>query len=113
VAGVEALNNFKAKRFSHSAGVISRDQSTGQLTASSPLFTLGGHCGVQSHCYGVGPYDFAKIYNMASSWSANPPIDGTGQTIAIVGETDINPQDVADSEISSGCRPMGNKAGQL
>jgi hypothetical protein len=96
VAGIEALNNFKAKRFSHSAGVISRDKTTGQLTANSPLFTLGGNCGVQSHCYGVGPHDFAKIYNINSSWSANPPLDGTGQTIAIVGETDINPQDVAD-----------------
>ena len=111
VAGVEALNNFKAKRFSHSAGVISRDQSTGQLTASSPLFTLGGHCGVQSHCYGVGPYDFAKIYNMASSWSANPPIDGTGQTIAIVGETDINPQDVADFRNFFGLPAYGQQGG--
>src|SRR5207245_2358562 len=29
-------------------------------------------------------------------WNATSPIDGTGQTIAIVGRTNINVQDVAD-----------------
>ena len=33
---------------------------------------------------------------MLPLWNAAPAIDGTGQTIAIVGETDINPQDVTD-----------------
>jgi subtilase family serine protease len=56
-----------------------------------------GGCGVQSsNCYAVGPYDFATIYNVLPLWTAAPAIDGTGQTIAIVGETDINPQDVTD-----------------
>ena len=56
-----------------------------------------GGCGVQpSDCYAVGPYDFATIYNVAPLWGATPAIDGTGEIIAIVGETDINLQDVAD-----------------
>ena len=44
--------------------------------------------------YGVGPYDFATIYNVQPLWTAG--INGTGQTIAIVGESNINIQDVAD-----------------
>ena len=111
VAGIESLNDFKAERFSHVVGVVSRDRSTGQFTSASPLFTLTGNCGVQSSCYGVGPYDFATIYDIASSWSATPAIDGTGQTIAIVGETDINPQDIADFRNFFGLPAYGQPGG--
>jgi subtilase family serine protease len=38
----------------------------------------------------VGPADFAKIYNIPSG------ADGTGQSIAIVGQSNINIQDVRD-----------------
>src|SRR5437588_3834020 len=98
VAGVQALNNFPVIPYSHIAGVVSREKSSGQLTSPKPLFTLpSSGCGVQPNdCFGVGPYDFATIYNVAPAWNATPAIDGTGQTIAIVGETDINPQDVTD-----------------
>lgn len=113
VRGIQSLNNFKAQHFAHVAGVVSRDKSTGQYNSSSPLFTLNGNCGVQSHCYAVGPYDFAKIYNVASSWSATPAIDGTGQTIAIVGETDINPQDVADFRNFFGLPAYGQAGGPM
>lgn len=41
----------------------------------------------------MGPTDFATIYDVGPLWSIG--LDGTGQTIAVVGETDINPQDVA------------------
>ena len=59
-------------------------------TTAQPNFTVpsGG-----SSLYGVTPYDFATIYNVLPLWNASTPIDGTGQTIAIVGETDINPAD--------------------
>ncbi len=99
VAGVESLNNFPRTPMYHLAGVVSRSKSTGQTKPLQPLFTIpNGGCGVQSSdCFAVGPYDFAKIYSVDTLWSQTPTaIDGTGQTIAIVGETDINPQDVAD-----------------
>jgi len=38
----------------------------------------------------LGPADFAKVYNVPST------LDGTGQQIAIVADSNINPQDVAD-----------------
>ncbi len=106
VAGVLSLNSFPAKPMLHVAGAMSRDKSTGQITPVKPVFTLNGNCGVQNHCYGVGPYDFATIYNVAPLWNATPAIDGTGQTIAIVGETDINPQDIADFRNFFGLPPV-------
>ncbi len=99
VGGVLSLNNFRARPLYHSLGVVSRSRATGLFTPAQPLFTIpySGGCGTQpSNCYGVGPYDFATIYNVLPLWNAAPAIDGTGQTIAIVGETDIDPQDVTN-----------------
>jgi pseudomonalisin len=42
----------------------------------------------------LAPADFATIYNVKPLYNAAPAIDGTGQTIAIVGRTDINLADV-------------------
>ena len=42
----------------------------------------------------LAPGDFATIYNVKPLYNATPAIDGTGQTIAIVGRTDINLTDV-------------------
>jgi hypothetical protein len=113
VAGVQALNNFPPSHYSHIAGVVSREKSSGQLTSPKPLFTLPSNgCGVQSSdCYGVGPYDFATIYDVDPAWNASPAIDGTGQTIAIVGETDINPQDVTDFRNFFGLPAYGQSGG--
>ena len=48
---------------------------------------------VQGYCANwLGPYDFATIYDVLPLWNAG--IDGTGVTIAIVGETDIQMSDV-------------------
>ncbi len=38
----------------------------------------------------VAPYDFATIYNILPLWNKSTPIDGTGQTIAIAGTSDID-----------------------
>ncbi len=40
------------------------------------------------------PADFAKIYNLQPLYDAG--IDGTGQTIAIVGRSNIDPQDISE-----------------
>jgi pseudomonalisin len=42
--------------------------------------------------HGMVPYDFATIYNVAPLW--NEGNDGTGQTIAIVGRSNINVDDI-------------------
>ncbi|HEY1465208.1 MAG TPA: peptidase S53, partial [Terriglobales bacterium] len=59
---------------------------------SNPLFTFPGGCDQDGNCYAVSPYDFATIYNVLPLW--NSGIDGTGETIAVVGRSNIVLQDV-------------------
>ena len=100
VAGVRSLHNFRARPMNHSAGTFHRDKDSGRILPTQPLpipqFTPGSQfeCGILGGpCEALGPYDIATIYNVAPLWTAATPIDGTGQTIAIVGETDILPAD--------------------
>jgi hypothetical protein len=86
VAGIASLNNFPRKPQFRNLGAFSRTKLTGEL---QPLFTVPGSSGTY---YIVAPMDFATIYNLWPLW--NTGLDGTGQTIAIVGETNINVSDV-------------------
>src|SRR5258708_841848 len=80
VAGVLTLHNFPRKSFIHNAGIHTATRNV----PGSPQFTTSGGD------YVVGPADFAKIYNIPAA------LDGTGQHIAIVADSNINPQDVND-----------------
>ena len=93
VAGVVSLHNFARHSQSHLVGQFQRDLTTGQL---KPLFTFTAS-GTQ--LFGVGPADFAKIYNIPSSAT------GAGQSIAIVGQSNINIQDVRDFRSMFGLAP--------
>ncbi len=42
----------------------------------------------------VAPYDFAKIYNLPSGWPNTSSANGSGQTIVIIGTSDIDTGDV-------------------
>ena len=78
VAGVNSLNSFPRKPMSHRV---------------KPQFTFAGNCnGNNTNCYAVGPTDFATIYS--SQASLNAGVNGSGQTIAIVADSDINSADV-------------------
>jgi len=48
------------------------------------------------------PYDFATIYNSLPLWRASKPIMGSGVTIAIVGDNDVNPDDVTTFQSTFG-----------
>src|SRR3984885_10676274 len=88
VVGVKSLHDFRAKPTSHYTGLYRRDKGTGQTTQiSGPQFTFDG--GAE---FGLGPTDFATIYNVLPLWNAG--IDGRGETIAIVQESNINVSDV-------------------
>jgi hypothetical protein len=92
VAGPAALNNFPVKSFLRQMGTFRKSVKTGELT---PLLTFPAPA-CPNNCYAVGPADFATIYNTQPLLSTPPKIDGTGQTIAIVGESDIEVQDVTN-----------------
>jgi subtilase family serine protease len=96
VAGIASLNNFPKKAMNRFVGRFTRDKATGKVHPAAPLFTYqpGYECSAADYCFALGPYDFATIYNVLPLWNAD--INGTGQTIAIVGESNINPQDVAN-----------------
>ena len=81
VAGVVSLNDFHKRAHLHALGPVRRDPASGIAT---PLFNILKGKGF----YAVGPGDFARIYGVPSN------LDGTGVTIAIVGETNINLADV-------------------
>jgi hypothetical protein len=84
VKGVLSLYNFPRHMQSTIKGSATRAGDSGL-----PLYTYSQ--GTSTY-YDLGPTDFATIYNVLPLWNAG--IDGTGQTIAIVGETDINLTDI-------------------
>ena len=89
VAGVVSLHNFSRKSHARVLGEFRR--ALGK-TGLEPLFTFPIPFFNGGTFYGLGPGDFATIYNSKPLIAAAN--DGTGQTIAIVGETNINVQDV-------------------
>jgi hypothetical protein len=75
VAGVASLHDFGARPLHH--------------IIHSPIAPQADFNG---GLHGLAPYDFAAIYNLAPLWTAG--YDGTGQKVAIIGETDIKLSDV-------------------
>jgi hypothetical protein len=97
VAGINTLHNFHRKPMSRMVGTFSRSNATGETKPIRPQFTfdLGTGCAFQTAgCFAVAPFDFATIYNVLPLWNAG--IDGTGETIAIVGDSNINPADITN-----------------
>ena len=74
VQGVLSLHNFPRRAMNHGFAKVQSDYTT----------SAGDHF--------LSPGDFAKIYNVNPVYTAG--YDGTGQTIAVVGRTDISLGDV-------------------
>jgi len=110
IHGIASLHNFPRKNYLHRAGEFRRDNATGKVTevtpASGPASGRGGPSSDFTYTvngstfYGLGPSDFAKIYNVQALWDAG--IDGTGQSIAIVGQTDVQLSDIRTFRSSFG-----------
>jgi hypothetical protein len=91
ISGVVSLHNFPRDFYARRFGVLRR--SAGKSVAE-PLVTMPNPFGPGSF-YGVGPGDFAKIYGVpATCGNSALPCTGTGQTVAIVGETNLVVSDV-------------------
>jgi hypothetical protein len=80
VSGVVSLHDFKPKLKLHRHDIGTN-------------FTFG-----TSHA--MTPYDFATIYDVAALW--NEGLDGTGQTIAIAGRSNLDLNDVATFRSQNG-----------
>jgi hypothetical protein len=100
VAGINTLHNFPRKPMHVVSGAFKKNRTTGETKPVNPEFTFT--CGTNQttgqpvSCFGLGPYDFATIYNVLPLWNGSPApiVDGTGQTIAIIGETDVDMKDI-------------------
>ena len=82
VRGLVALHNFRPKPMYHRLGTFQRNTKTGEV---KPAFTFTD---VNGTFFAMGPADFATIYNIPGAAT------GAGQSIAIVGQSNINLQDV-------------------
>jgi hypothetical protein len=98
VAGPVSLHNFPRKAQSHIRGVFQKNRNTGKITpVPSPTFSFNStdctsNSIFSSNCNALGPGDFAAIYNenpLLTTGISGHVIDGTGQTIAIVGDSEI------------------------
>ena len=105
ITGIASLHNFFPVHQSIKGGMVRRDKKTGKLTPVSstatgtlPQFTYTDDDGNTRE--DITPYDFATIYNVLPLWKAG--IDGTGETIAISGASDITLSDVAAFQSSFG-----------
>jgi subtilase family serine protease len=97
VAGVNSLHNLPKKPMYRLVGKSSKPWGGAASLGLGSEFTIpASQCSISGNCYFVGPYDFAMIYNVLPLWNAATPIDGAGQSIAILGESNINIQDVRD-----------------
>jgi hypothetical protein len=94
VTGVSTLHNFQKPPTIHVLGSAGR---VGNTSTWQPNFTFNGFFGAAHY---LAPGDFAKIYNTASLYSGG--IDGTGQSIAIVGRSNINLSDLQIFRIAFG-----------
>ena len=87
IVGVNALHNFKKKAMIQKRGTFSRATATGQVTPLDNVGCNGNSVPTGGTCLGVGPADFAAIYHVPATVAGVAA--GTGQTIAIVGDSNI------------------------
>ncbi len=86
VGGFVSLNNFRYKSYAQRLGEATYDPSTGK---AKPSWTVGGGSfDYQNYNFILSPDDYAVQYNIKPLYSAG--INGSGQTIAIVNESNIN-----------------------
>lgn len=86
--GIVGLNNFRAK-------------SQARIVGSVPDYTSN------SGTHYLGPGDFSTIYDVKPLYSAG--IDGTGQTVVVVGQSDISVNDIRGFRSDFGLPAMDPK----
>ena len=86
VLGFRGLNNYPAKPRAIKKGSSVQPDFTSSISGSHFL----------------APGDFATIYDVKPLYNRIPAIDGTGQTIVIVGQSNIVLADIADFRTASG-----------
>jgi subtilase family serine protease len=82
VGGFVSLNNFPVHRYLHSFGKAQYDPKTNKATPQWTMGTTG------SLSFVLAPQDYAVQYDLAPLY--NGSVNGAGQTIAIINDSNIN-----------------------
>ena len=85
LGGFVSLNNFPLRHYSRFLGSAQFDTKTHRAI---PEWTMPG--GTFGNTYAVSPEDFATEYDLTPLYTAAKPLNGSGQTIAIINESNIN-----------------------
>ncbi len=112
VSGFRALNDFHPQAHVRNLGTAHLDRKAGKwLRANSQGARLTS---AANSLYIVGPQDFATIYGVNKVWqegvagtNAGPLLVGTGQTIGVVGEANLESADVQNFRDTFGITALG------
>ncbi len=85
IGGFASLNNFRVKNNARILGKASYDPKTGLAT---PQWTIGPGSPAEDDNFVLSPADYAIQYDLKPLYTAG--INGSGQTIAIVNDSNIN-----------------------
>lgn len=82
IRGVAGLDDFRAKPQLHELGRASYQRASGKTTPQWTIINPNGNF------YALAPEDFTTQYNLAPLYQAG--VDGSGQTIGIINESNID-----------------------
>jgi subtilase family serine protease len=103
VSGFRALNDFHPRPPTRHPGTAHLDRATGKwerADAESSHLTS-----IANALYIAGPQDFATIYGVNQVWKEG--VTGTGQTIAVVGSTNLESADIQKFRDAFGITALG------
>jgi trimeric autotransporter adhesin len=89
VGGFVSLNNFRIKKQSKLVGKAQYDRTTHTATPM-PGWTRGTGTTPGNVDFVLAPQDFAVEYDLNPLYTASTPVTGSGQTIAIINDSNIN-----------------------
>jgi Pro-kumamolisin, activation domain/Putative Ig domain len=92
VSGFRGLNSVRMQ-----PRAVPNKQADSKLQPNFTASGLGNHY--------IAPGDFATIYDLNPLYSASPAIDGTGQKIVVVGQSQVTLGDIATFRSLSGLSP--------
>ncbi len=97
VTGIRGISDFRPKP------MYARPVSSGKSRGPHPSYTTTFQGNID---YFVAPGDIATIYDLNPLYNAPTPVDGTGQKLAIIGQTDVYLADLADFRTGFGLNPI-------
>jgi subtilase family serine protease len=99
VTGIRGIADFRPKP------MYVRPTGNAKSHALHPNYTITT-TGDTQPSYFLAPGDIATLYDLNPLYTASTPIDGTGEKLAIIGQTDVYLADLADFRTGFGLNPI-------